>query len=70
MLDTLTGLPDRISTSRLIKFRVEEEDLITDSDADTNLGALMDGQLVLWRASTGPALLRVHLVMQFEFVEG
>ena len=69
-LDDLTGLPDRISTSRLLRFEVPESGFGEEGADELDLGALMAGQIVAWLASDGVRLLRVTNVASGEWVDG
>ena len=57
LVDQLTGLPDKISTGRLIRFEIPTEDVFGEVEADTEFGALIPGQLLLWRCHSGPMLV-------------
>ena len=46
------------------------EDVLEEVEADTEFGALIPGQLLLWRCHSGPMLVRAEGIRQLEYVEG
>ena len=69
-LDELTGLPDRISCNRLLRFEVPEAGFGEEGSDERDLGALIAGQLVAWNSREGVRLLRAVYVAAGEWVDG
>ena len=69
-LDELTGLPDKISCNRLLRFEVPEAGFGEEGSDERDLGALIAGQLVAWNSREGVRLLRAVHVAAGEWVDG
>ena len=68
-MDDLTGCPDRISCNRLLRFEIPEAAFGEEGSDERDIGALIAGQIVAWRASDGIRLLRASNVASGEWVE-
>ena len=69
-LEELTGLPDKISCNRLLRFEVPEAGFGEEGSDERDLGALIAGQLVAWKSQEGVRLLRAVSVATGEWVDG
>ena len=70
LLGDLTGLPDHVSSSRLLRFEVPEDGFGEEGPEELDLHAVVPGQLVAWQCEGGVHLLRAEKVVSAEYVEG